>query len=95
MNDRKHIKNIYKKLFTTYFQATGIIIFICRDTNTNAILKQLEESKEFSMTAPQILARSKIGHEAAYCLNNRGCAAGLKSGYAGEEKTDSSICLSI
>ena len=52
------------------------------------------------MTAPQILARSKIGSKAAYCvaalcLNNRGDAAGLKFGYAGEEKTDSSSCLSI
>ena len=58
------------------------------------ILKQLEESV-FSMTAPQILARSKIDREAALCLNNRGDAVGLKSGDAGEEKTDSSSCFSI
>ena len=57
------------------------------------------------MTAPQILARSKIGSFAAYCgaapcLTNRNDAAGLKFGakihrILGEEKTDSSICLSI
>ena len=52
------------------------------------------------MTAPQILARSKIGREAAPCLNNRGDAAGLKSWakihrILGEEKTDSSTCLSM
>ena len=58
------------------------------------------KNQEFSMTAPQILARSKIGRDAAYCeaalcLNNRGDAAGLKSEDAGEEKTDSSTCLGI
>ena len=65
------------------------------------------KSRKFSMTAPQILARSKIGRdaaccEAALCLNNRGDAAELKSGaknprwgILGEEKTDSSPCLSI
>ena len=57
------------------------------------------------MTAPQILARSKIDREAAYCeaalcLNNRGNAAGIKFGakihrILGEEKTDSSSCFSI
>ena len=78
------------------------------------------KNRKFSMKAPQILARSKIGSDAAYrdaayrdatycdaayrdvtycdaapCLNNRGDAARLKSGAAGEKKTDSSSCLSI